>query len=618
MARPRPDALRSAPACAPRACRPCSSPGSRSRTSSPTRSPSAGPTRATCCTGRSASSTDEVIYKDFFEGLTPLSFYLVAGIYRVAGTTLLAARVGIALIEAIGCALLFHLVRRVAGVAEAVLAALIFAGICIPTWPYASPHWISTTLGLAVAAVTLAERWAASSRARPALAGLLAGVAVCVQQQRGVFLAAWLPLALVVLACRRVRAPDAGRRLAPRARVGRRCGRDRRRRRARAGRLACVTGSARRDALRLRRAPVRRRRSRDATRGRPSCRSRRRVGALHLDLAPAGGAARSSSARACFSCAGPGAAGRERTWSARVSGCSRLLMALSVLYLPDFIHVSFVLPFLLIPGASLLHAVRTAPRVGAVPAGRHARDGRRVGLRRGGRGPGCRQRRVRPRPRAGALRDGLRRRCARSRTSSGCSARSAVTSSASPTVAASCTRTRTMRGSTWRCRPTTPPASACWCRTSSPEEYVDEALAVLRARRPARSCWPLPFTPERVRRVVEEGYDAVRGRLGVPHLRPPRRRRRPACPTRLPQRVTIGRCSPPIRRLRRGCARRPRSRRPAGDEPRRSRCCVLEGLLRVAVPQWRGLVPQRFMTTHRRRRPRRRAGLRRADRQPVR
>jgi hypothetical protein len=46
------------------------------------------------------------------------------------------------------------------------------------------------------------------------------------------------------------------------------------------------------------------------------------------------------------------------------------LMVLSVWYLPDFIHVSFILPFLLLPGAGALHALRTAPLWDRVPAGR--------------------------------------------------------------------------------------------------------------------------------------------------------------------------------------------------------------------------------------------------------
>jgi hypothetical protein len=47
-------------------------------------------------------------------------------------------------------------------------------------------------------------------------------------------------------------------------------------------------------------------------------------------------------------------------------------MALAVSYLPDFIHVSFALPFLLIPGAVLLHTLRCAPLWDRLPAGRLA------------------------------------------------------------------------------------------------------------------------------------------------------------------------------------------------------------------------------------------------------
>src|SRR5207248_11297744 len=61
----------------------------------------------------------QVIYRDFVESITPLAYYLFAVVYRVAGTTLFVARVVIALIEGLGCALLFRLVARVAAPAEA-------------------------------------------------------------------------------------------------------------------------------------------------------------------------------------------------------------------------------------------------------------------------------------------------------------------------------------------------------------------------------------------------------------------------------------------------------------------------------------------------------------------
>ena len=310
----------------------------------------------------------EVIYKDFFEAITPLSFYLFAGLYRIAGTTLLTARVGMAVINAFGCALLFHLVRRMSGVLEGTLVVLIFAGICVPTWPYASAHWISTTLSLLVASVTLHEPWQRSTRARPLAAGMLAAVALCVQQQRGVFLAAWLPLALWVLA-----------RSHPRGRRWRTLGRE------------IVWAGA---------------------------------GGAIVTLVILGHAAWASSPAAMVDALyrypvtsyGPKFGGNfwgavfplTQVWAAstwlwlvRISPLFLLgepllllrrgsrprdrrdlervclwllgvLMALSIWYLPDFIHVSFVLPFLLIPGASLLHRLRTSPVWSRVPGGRAA------------------------------------------------------------------------------------------------------------------------------------------------------------------------------------------------------------------------------------------------------
>jgi hypothetical protein len=312
----------------------------------------------------------EVIYRDFFEILTPLAYYLFAGVFRIAGTTLLAARVTIAGIEALGSGLLFHLTRRVSGAAEAALVTLVFVCVCIPTWPYASPHWISTVLGLLVAAVVLARRGAVSSPLWPTAAGALAGVAVGVQQQRGVFLAAWLPLAWWILA-----------RSVPRDTRWRTCGTQ----------IACGA-----------------------------------LGGGILLVAVLGHAAWRSSPAALYDAlygfsakyypADPGpmpwatVLGLTQTWRAstwiwllRISplfpaieallllrdrrtldrrGLERaclcvlaVLMALSIWYLPDFIHVSFVLPYLLLPGAGALHALRAASLWDRVPAGRRVLTG---------------------------------------------------------------------------------------------------------------------------------------------------------------------------------------------------------------------------------------------------
>jgi hypothetical protein len=309
----------------------------------------------------------EAPYKDFFESVTPLGLYLFAGIFRAGGTTLLVARVGMALVEAVGCAVLFDLVRRVSGVAEAAIASLIFVGINIPTWPYASPHWISTTLGLLVAAVTLSERWQESHRARPLAAGMLAGAAACVQQQRGVFLVAWVAFALSVLALaspRPRRWPTQAREVMWAA----------------AGTtlvVLTVLGYA-------------------AWRASPAAVADQVLGFAVKHYGP------TFSGRTPWAGVQPltqvwrastwlwllrvsplflvgegvlllrrGRRLRERPELTRVCfWLLALLMALSVWYMPDFIHVSFVLPFLLIPAASLVHRLRFAALWARLPAGR--------------------------------------------------------------------------------------------------------------------------------------------------------------------------------------------------------------------------------------------------------
>lgn len=309
----------------------------------------------------------QVIYRDFFEIITPLGFYFFAAVYWLAGTTLLAARVAMALVEAAGAAALFVLVRRVAGTAEAVLATLVFVGLCVPVWPYASAHWMSTTLGLLVATVLLGDRWQRSARARPLVAGLLTGAAICVQQQRGVFLLLWLLLAVPLLA---ILHPRQGRW------------------RSLIGELAWAMAGAGGVCL--------------TVLGHAAWAASPDLVVDHLYRF----AAESYGPRHVGSTTWAGvipltefylpatwlwlyrvaplflvgealalllAVRRDRSRPVVVRACLWLLgvlMALSVWYLPDFIHVSFVMPFLLIPGARLLYGLRRWSGWSRVPGGR--------------------------------------------------------------------------------------------------------------------------------------------------------------------------------------------------------------------------------------------------------
>ncbi len=462
-------------------------------------------TRAISSTGAKRVLDGDVIYRDFFESITPLAFYLFAGIFHVAGTTLLAARVGIALIEAVGCALLFQLARRVAGVPEAALAVLIFAGLCVPVWPFASAHWISTTLGLAVAAVTLAPRRAGPSRARPALAGVLAGVAVCVQQQRGVFLAAWLPLALAVLSVvvprdRRWRA--LGREIAWGAAGG-------------AVVVGLVLGHA---AWTASPAAVIDMLFRFAVDRYAPAQAGRHPWAAVLPLTEPWALSTWIWLLRLSPLALVGEGLRllhrvGRPWS-RLDlerACLWLLgvfMAASVLYLPDFIHVSFVMPFLLIPGGSLLRAVRTARVWSQDPAGRriltigmwafavavagHAvanlAYARAVAPRRFETAFGV----LRAEPNVERLYHAAHRHLVREPDG-----RALLYSYPDDAwlylalPADNATRFSVLVAGFF------------------PDAYLEEVLATLRARRPGTVVLALAFSPEQMRRVVAEGYDVA-------------------------------------------------------------------------------------------------------------
>ena len=141
-------------------------------------------------------------YRDFFDFITPLGFYYFALAYRVGGISITSAKVAMALAGATSAVCTFALARLVASPAEALLAAVLFVVAGYPVWPMASPHWLSTTLGLATATALLAPCWRDSQRLRPAVAGIIAGLAVGTQQQRGVPLALWLAIAILLVARR--------------------------------------------------------------------------------------------------------------------------------------------------------------------------------------------------------------------------------------------------------------------------------------------------------------------------------------------------------------------------------------------------------------------------------
>src|SRR5262245_4474551 len=138
-------------------------------------------------------------YRDFFDFITPGVFYLYALAYALGGVSITSERVMTALLHMLSVVCTYFLTLRVASMGEAVLAGLLVVVICVPVWNMASHHWIATAFGLASAAVLLSTRWRDSSRGRPAGAGALAGLLVCSHQNRGVWLILWLVVAVPVL-----------------------------------------------------------------------------------------------------------------------------------------------------------------------------------------------------------------------------------------------------------------------------------------------------------------------------------------------------------------------------------------------------------------------------------
>ncbi|HTD58416.1 MAG TPA: hypothetical protein VK672_05930 [Solirubrobacteraceae bacterium] len=145
----------------------------------------------------------QALYRDFFDFVTPGSFYLYALAYAVGGVSITTARVTTALLNALSATCTYFLTRHVASMAEAVVTGLLVVVICVPVWNMASNHWMATSLGLGTTAVLLAPRWADSTAFRPGAAGALAGFVVCSNQSHGVWLIVWLVITVPMLALAR-------------------------------------------------------------------------------------------------------------------------------------------------------------------------------------------------------------------------------------------------------------------------------------------------------------------------------------------------------------------------------------------------------------------------------
>jgi 4-amino-4-deoxy-L-arabinose transferase-like glycosyltransferase len=75
----------------------------------------------------------EVLYRDFFSFLTPGSYYLLAFLFKIFGSSILVARTALVLLGAIYSVITYLLARRVCSRATAAFVAAI---VTLTTLPY--------------------------------------------------------------------------------------------------------------------------------------------------------------------------------------------------------------------------------------------------------------------------------------------------------------------------------------------------------------------------------------------------------------------------------------------------------------------------------------------------
>ena len=160
----------------------------------------------------------EVMYRDVFEFATPLAAYAMAGLFWLFGTSMATARISMAFLHALTGVLLYATSRQLGVRRELALAVpLAYLAVCQAVWPFASWHWFSTLFATAVLLSMVAGPWATRPRWM-VVPGLLNGFLICVQQQKGVALAAGTGAVLVAdfLVDRRYPDPGSWRALATR------------------------------------------------------------------------------------------------------------------------------------------------------------------------------------------------------------------------------------------------------------------------------------------------------------------------------------------------------------------------------------------------------------------
>lgn len=132
----------------------------------------------------------DVFFRDIFDIIPPAAHYLMAAAFWLFGTTMSTARAVNALMHAAMMVGLYSSARLAGtGVALALVPPLAHLALCQSAWPFASPHWLASTLTTATLVVALRGRWRDHPRSAIGL-GAIIGALIMVQQQKGALIAA--------------------------------------------------------------------------------------------------------------------------------------------------------------------------------------------------------------------------------------------------------------------------------------------------------------------------------------------------------------------------------------------------------------------------------------------
>lgn len=139
----------------------------------------------------------EVFYRDFFNIVTPLAWYVMAAAYWLFGVSMATARTTMAVVHGV-IAVGMVIACRTLGVRRsiAVVVGLSEAAVCYMAIERAAPHWFGTLFCVLILVALLRRPLTVARNAL--IAGVLVGALLLTQQQRGVAMM-WVPMAVLVI-----------------------------------------------------------------------------------------------------------------------------------------------------------------------------------------------------------------------------------------------------------------------------------------------------------------------------------------------------------------------------------------------------------------------------------